>query len=438
MQSPRPQREVLFISYQATEQKTLAEWLSFKLAAEGFYVWIDSKELLGGDAFDVTIDEVIRNRTFRMIALVSATARSSWAAKERGLAQNLATARDEPDFLIPLVTDGATRDQLNFTLSNVALIPFTNWAEGLTQLLDKLEKIRAPRRDPSEAKCWVAQHALNLRGFEAVPEPIFTNFFPFTSVPRYLREYRFRKSLSREEERGIARKWPFYGVGGCAFAFEEVPDDLTGIFDPGPVHSVNVPRLKSQSTSHMLQPLISRHVSRHLRERGLLSEDERHISFYFPHDKFSNVRLPYMLNSLRRSRKQVCGLRNHDRDRYSTRVDCCVRSMLGVDWGVVLRLGVLFVHADGSRYDPRLEFALSRAMTKSWFNSQWLGLQKVVMAFIADQQPFVSISRGQSDLLTLSAVPVETELPFRLVDKQLKNKTDPSEGVTDESENRPA
>lgn len=55
----------LFISY-ATEDAALAGWLARKLAARGHPVWFDEMKLLGGEQWPQTIDEAIKNRTFRM------------------------------------------------------------------------------------------------------------------------------------------------------------------------------------------------------------------------------------------------------------------------------------------------------------------------------------------------------------------------------------
>jgi hypothetical protein len=60
----------LFISY-AVEDAELARWLARKLAARGHPVWFDQMKMLGGEPWPQTIDDAIKNRTFRMLALVS-------------------------------------------------------------------------------------------------------------------------------------------------------------------------------------------------------------------------------------------------------------------------------------------------------------------------------------------------------------------------------
>src|SRR2546428_13238231 len=94
-------RSHLFISY-AVEDVTLARWLARKLAARGHPVWFDLMKLLGGEPWPQTIDEAIKHRTFRMLALISEhSLRKHKPTGERTLAQRIAEQRQIPEFLIP-------------------------------------------------------------------------------------------------------------------------------------------------------------------------------------------------------------------------------------------------------------------------------------------------------------------------------------------------
>lgn len=100
----------LFISY-AVEDHTLATWLARKLAARGHPVWFDQMKLLGGEPWPQTIDEAIKTRTFRMLALISEhSLRKPKPTGERVLAQRIGEQRGISDFLIPLKVDGRRRD----------------------------------------------------------------------------------------------------------------------------------------------------------------------------------------------------------------------------------------------------------------------------------------------------------------------------------------
>lgn len=63
-------REHIFISY-ASEDWVFADWLSLKLASEGYKVWYDRMKLLGGESYPHDITVAIKNQTFRVLALLS-------------------------------------------------------------------------------------------------------------------------------------------------------------------------------------------------------------------------------------------------------------------------------------------------------------------------------------------------------------------------------
>ena len=125
----------LFISY-AVEDAMLARWLARKLAARGHPVWFDQMKLLGGEPWPQTIDDAIKNRTFRMLGLISEhSLRKQKPTGERTLAQRIAEQRKIPDFLIPLKVDGSELDWLTTTVSYIS---FTHgWADGWRALLKK-------------------------------------------------------------------------------------------------------------------------------------------------------------------------------------------------------------------------------------------------------------------------------------------------------------
>ena len=133
----------LFISY-AGEDAELGRWLARKLAARGHPVWFDQMELLGGEPWPQTIDDAIKNRTFRMLGLISEhSMRKQKPTGERALAQRIAEQRKIPDFLIPLKVDGSELDWLTTTVSYIS---FTHGrADGWRALIKKLDSISTPR-----------------------------------------------------------------------------------------------------------------------------------------------------------------------------------------------------------------------------------------------------------------------------------------------------
>ncbi len=64
------ERDHLFISY-AWEDRAFADWLSARLTAEGYRVWMDRKKLYGGERWTNEIDIAIKQRSFRFLGLLS-------------------------------------------------------------------------------------------------------------------------------------------------------------------------------------------------------------------------------------------------------------------------------------------------------------------------------------------------------------------------------
>src|SRR5438093_12436896 len=131
-------RDHLFVNY-ASEDGTFAEWLTLKLAGEGYSVWCDRVKLLGGESYPADIDVALRERTFLMLSVLSHhSVAKPQPLKERTLALNLARERHE-ELIIPLNLDGLRASELPWDLSDLTYISFhASWAQGLAKVLKKL------------------------------------------------------------------------------------------------------------------------------------------------------------------------------------------------------------------------------------------------------------------------------------------------------------
>ena len=140
-------------------------------------------ELLGGESYPRNIDEAIKNRTFRFIALLSRASLSKPnPLKERTLALNIARSRKE-DFLIPLNVDGLSPTDLDWMTSDLTFIPFNrSWAAGLDQLLKKLSSVEAPKVLKNGKEIAASYYLQNTFVLER-PETICTNCLKFLKIP---------------------------------------------------------------------------------------------------------------------------------------------------------------------------------------------------------------------------------------------------------------
>ncbi len=142
--SPPAAAEHIFISY-AWEDRVVADWLTLRLTAAGYRVWCDRFKMLGGERFPEQIDHAIKHQTFRMLGLLSRhSLHKPNPVNERTLALAIARERDI-DFYIPLALEELKATDLNWMISSITFIPFTEWADGLQRVLKKLSSLGAPR-----------------------------------------------------------------------------------------------------------------------------------------------------------------------------------------------------------------------------------------------------------------------------------------------------
>ncbi len=284
MQPPQPaQRDLIFISY-ATEDMIFAKWLARKLAYYGYGVWFDQIKLLGGESWVKDIDVAIKDRSFRVLALLSqASANKENPRKERTLAQQIGKERNVEDFLITLNLDGTRPD---WTMSDISWISFRDsWAHGLCRLLKKLGAIDAPQIH--QGNPGIARAELN-RGEDLVseePEAVVTNWLAFEGIPETLRIY---------DAPGLDRHklwpWPCFIIGdGKVAALAPPPVELADLVHLSQEsyrwHSFD--EIRHSSTHAIVVQILNKTVGKWLRSAGCVySKDTKvtHIPDPFQED----------------------------------------------------------------------------------------------------------------------------------------------------------
>jgi hypothetical protein len=219
-------RDHLFISY-ASEDSDFAIWLSRKLIGYGYAVWCDRLKELGGEPYPTDIDEAIKNKTFRFLAIVSRKSNlKSNPVKERTLAINLSKERGVKDFVIPLNLDGIPASEINWMINDLTFISFSNgWAMGLEQLLKKLDSIQTSKPITGGREL-IASGFLNTEYLNNQAENLYINYVPFLKVPKSIKMFKADVTLDKKAE----KSWAFFKVSrsdeGLVLAFCEPPSEL--------------------------------------------------------------------------------------------------------------------------------------------------------------------------------------------------------------------
>ena len=382
-------RDHLFISY-AWEDGAVAEWLARKLAASGYAVWIDRFKMLGGERWPKDIDRAIRERTFRMIALLS---RSSLEkpnpCKERQQAIALSRERNENDFLIPLNLEGLKPTELGWELSDLNYIDFRRWGDGFTQLQRKLESIHTPRplgaNGPAAAVATYASSDV----LRTAQEKVFANCLEVTVIPDVIHRFRLQRPLLDIERRALQELWAFEPVGDSqALAFIDPPkvavENCSIMREPGASWR-DVDRIDGIRSSHVVTSLLKKSLSVKCIERGLVRSEDGG-THYFPPGLLPKERLAYRNYKGANAWVGVLGERRFGkgRSRYQLGVTFWVRSDVLQGFVVETKIRLHITDPSGRALDQKSANARRKKIAKSWWNHDWLSRQLAIVHFLAD------------------------------------------------------
>lgn len=372
----------LFISY-AVEDATLAGWLARKLAARGHPVWFDQMKLLGGEPWPQTIDDAIKLRTFRMLALISEhSLRKQKPTGERTLAQRIAEQRKIPDFLIPLKVDGS---ELDWLTSPVSYIPFTRgWAEGWRALLKKLDSIPAPRSLANAAPLAASSFPRGEDLVNGMGEQLLTNIVRVKSFPNVLRVFRVARSVESADWKRLEATWAFYEIA---------KDALVALIPPPPEFADRIKPTCEQllwaeceffrnvRARDIAASLIMKALARRLTKAGCLEHPNPKLkeTFFLPESFAEGGKLSFpgfggkktwLLIRGRVTFRRAGGLRELNFHHFAFRL----RLARGLDKGFYVQLTPTLVFFDerGNAIADKSVGSRRRRMTKMWFNAKWL------------------------------------------------------------------
>jgi hypothetical protein len=409
MEETEPKRDHLFINY-ATEDAAFAEWLTLRLTAEGYKVWCDRTQLLGGESYPLDIDLAIKTQTFRFLALLS---RSSLGKpnprKERTLALNIARQRGE-DFIIPLNVDGLRATELDWMTSDLTFIPFDkNWATGFVHLLKKLGAVDTPKdvcTGRSSVCDWIAVQA------EPVTrsEKLRANLLPVLEIPRVLHKFEITERVILPK---LGEHWPFYSL---------TASNIVWAFDP-PSADLNVPvqRLTSLSwrdfeeydgilIQNIALAILRKAITVKCLQRGMKLVPKTGFPYY-PEGLLEANHLRFTTYDGKRSYVSAIGERTFRRGDqiekvryhlspsfYLTSTDC---AEMAVRVAVRLHLTDLQGYPlEGSKVTSR-----RKRICKNWWNHEWISRFLAVVEWLCDGHAESEVLLTANGCLRIGATP---------------------------------
>lgn len=143
METNQKIKQTIFISHSTPEDNMFSLWLASRLSVLGYSVWVDLKNLGGGEDSWSKIEKIIKEETIKFIFVVS-----TLSIKKQGTLKELAVAdRQRIDGLIvPVKIDNVFPNDFPAEIVRKNCLNFTgSWSDGLAELLDTFEKENVPR-----------------------------------------------------------------------------------------------------------------------------------------------------------------------------------------------------------------------------------------------------------------------------------------------------
>ena len=218
-------RDKLFIGHATPEDNQFAFWLYSKLELEGYNVWCDLENLLGGERdFWLEIQRVLDQKAHKYLLVYSKfTSQKDGVLDEFEHARSVAKQYGLVDFVIPLKIDEVSyNDRIGMNRYNI--INFSqSWIPGLRKLLKKLEKDQAPKtKKPGSG---VSDRILNLyqndsKILTSKKERYYSSWWRIPKLPEkiYIFQYRDKDSAKKIIEEGS--DYPVILHGNCLASFD--------------------------------------------------------------------------------------------------------------------------------------------------------------------------------------------------------------------------
>ena len=416
----------LFISA-VDEDGIFADWLTRKLTAEGYRVWCERFQLLGGETFPDDIDDAIKNQTFRFISLYSrASLKHLEVTRQRSLALNVRSEQDQ-DFLIPLNVDGVAQTQLDHVTRTLKFIPFQyNWADGLKQLLKKLESIDCPRSLPNGRRV-AAEVFLGNDVRSDEKETLFSNCLRVQQIPRVIYRFKVPRQISEKELDKLRFEWSYREVDSYTFlSFHKPPASASkkyGLIEKGgalwvaptikKIHGIWIPNLVSE--------LIRKALIVKCHQKGLkyCSETEQ---LYFPGDPDKSNRISFTQPDGKKSNIAANGKRKHSSGNeylHSLAPDFFVRQDLFDDFTVLVRIRVHLSDLEGKPLKGhRMIVSRRKHLCKNWWNREWFNRTLAVSQFLADEGE-ITIGESQDAQIIIDANLLPVNAPIGINEEVL-------------------
>ena len=410
-------RDHLFIS-SVLKDGVLADWLTKKLTAEGYFVWCEQFNLLGGETYPDDVDDAIKSRTFRFLGLYSRESlRDPEVIRQRSLALNIANERQQ-DFVIPLNVDDVSDLQLDQVTKALKFIPFQdNWAAGLKQLLEKLQSINCPQLLP-QGKRIAAETFLEKDILSEEKETLFSNCLRIHRIPEVIHRFKTQKAIPEERLEKLKDEWSYRQVNQDTFlSFHEPPTSIMKeyrMIKKGGALWTEVERIDGIWSPNLVSELLRKALIVKCYQKGLQYCSENEL-LYFPPNLVENNRLNFTRPDGLKTYVNARGKRTYPPGReylYSLAPSFYVSQDLFDDFTALIRIRIRLSDIEGTPLTgKRMIDSRRKYLCKNWWNNHWFNRVLAVSQFLADGEK-ITIGEQQDEQIIVDTIPLHLKAPI--------------------------
>lgn len=402
-------RVLVLITHANPEDNQIARWLAARLAALGYRVWVDLRNLRGGEDFWQAIERTLRHHARKQIVLVSQHIRKQGVQKELALGDLIGRQLEDDAFMIPVrIDDVSFSDLPTELLRRNTINGHPNWASMLDPILETLEDGGVQRHDGPQVDLLeqiIEAQEDGKRVIRTRSEVLFSNWFPVTSMPDGMRFFGPKASRDQFDAWLGTVQAPFVEFQRIAGTFcDQSTFEASGPNNPTLQERFFIPTDRLIAGGRGIDPFSNRDTARrHVVNLMRQHWDHRMRNTGLEAFEFSNGQTGWFFpDGLIQGSIKATGPDGRKIDRVLSgkfkdrRWHLCIVANPRLWPEPLLRVHAnLVLTEDGKTPLPgEATQRLRRRLTRSWFNDKWRDMLLAAMNLLADGKDTLDLSVG--------------------------------------------
>ena len=406
--------EYLFISY-AEEDYLFADWLAKKLTASGYKIWIDKEKLKGGESYSKEFPDVIKNKAFRVLALLSKKSiRKENPERERTVASNVKEEKNIDDFVIPIKLDDFPNSNLPFSVANVTYIPFhRSWKEGITQLVRKLESINTPKSEGSVQnslrKQLISNHAPKIK-----QEELISNIYKVLEIPKSI--YVFKLNSRQQLSSPLLSEWCYYKEKNFVYSFSQPPKGLSlKQIDWSILDKVKY----TSNINNIVIFLLRKELEFFCIKKGMKKiEQENKYKLIFSKDNLKNGKIYFTNIKGKKTYKQMIGI-SKEKPYYISPIFRLSMSDFPFN-SLTITPTIYWTDEKGNPLSAKSALRKTKRLRQHWWNNKWLNIITAITCWLGNEEKIVDIFNNSCGRFRILLEPLVFISDYGIVESQEK------------------